>query len=381
MTIASEVQKVTLSGNGVATSFSFSPIVIFDSGHLDVTYVDADGNETTLTEGTGSNNYSVTLVTPNALPSLGSITYPAAGGTPLPTGASLIIRRILPLLQPTDLENEGGYEPEVQEAAHDRVIMITQQLQEQIDRAIQIALAASGVENFLPAPIANYYLAWNSTGTALISAPGTTSGGGGVSASIFSQTLLLDETAAEWLTGLGVSSFIQTLLDDANASTALSTLGVSAFAKTLLDDADAAALLTTLGVSSFIQTLLDDTDAATARATLGIPYDVSLDCGTPTNSSVCAMFTAVRAVTISSAATHKAAALTANDGTSQTFSVRKNGSQVATVAFANAATTGTFAFDSGNIVLAAGDTLHVVAPAGIEATALANVSFTFLATA
>ena len=52
------------------------------------------------------------------------------------------------------------------------------------------------------------------------------------------------------LTNFGFSAFTQTLIDDANAGDFLTTLGVTAYAQTLLDDATAAAAATTLGLGT-----------------------------------------------------------------------------------------------------------------------------------
>ncbi|MFH1557761.1 MAG: effector protein, partial [Pseudomonadota bacterium] len=110
MTVETETVKVTGAGNDAATSFSFSPVVLFASTDLVVTHVDADDVETALTEDV---DYTVVV---SAYPGTGSITYPVSGD-PLPTGESLIMKRILDLNQDTDLENQGGYFADVLEQA------------------------------------------------------------------------------------------------------------------------------------------------------------------------------------------------------------------------------------------------------------------------
>lgn len=135
MPVTSLLTKVTAVGNDVATSFSFSPIVIFAASDLVVTHVDADGVETLLELGAGATNYSVTVA---SFPGTGSITYPADTVTPLPTGESLIIQRVLPLTQATSLTNQGPYLPKVQENQFDRLVMIAQQLQAAIDLCVDL---------------------------------------------------------------------------------------------------------------------------------------------------------------------------------------------------------------------------------------------------
>ncbi len=63
MTVKTQVNKIEpITGNGVARTYSFSPIVIYDADDLEVvTTVIATGEETFLTRGTGPTNYAVLL--------------------------------------------------------------------------------------------------------------------------------------------------------------------------------------------------------------------------------------------------------------------------------------------------------------------------------
>jgi hypothetical protein len=147
LTIVSEVGKVIRNGNGVATSFSFAPMTIFkpavdgDGTHdLEVTFVSTTGVEITLAEGTGTSNYSVSVAT---YPGEGSITYPASGVGKLATGEKLVIKRKLDLLQPIDLENQGGYFPDTLEQGLDRPTMILIQQQEEIDRSLKVPIGST----------------------------------------------------------------------------------------------------------------------------------------------------------------------------------------------------------------------------------------------
>lgn len=133
MTVTSTTNVVTRNGNGVATSFSF-PYTIYAATELSVVKVASDGTETQLSSGTGANNYAVVV---SSYPGSGSITYPASGTTLLASGESLVIRRRLALTQEIDLENQGGYNPETQEKAYDRGVMVAQQQQNEIDRSLK----------------------------------------------------------------------------------------------------------------------------------------------------------------------------------------------------------------------------------------------------
>jgi hypothetical protein len=149
LTISSETAKVTRAGNGVATSFSFSPLVIFepdpngDGLHdLEVTkVVVATGVETVITEGTGTSNFAVVMTA--GYPGVGSITFPASGSTLLASGENLVIKRKLKLLQPIDLENQGGYFPDTLEQGLDRPLMIAIQQQEELDRAVKVPIGST----------------------------------------------------------------------------------------------------------------------------------------------------------------------------------------------------------------------------------------------
>mgnify|MGYP000858977363 CR=1 FL=1 len=236
MTVLVTDKKIIANGNGAATVFSFSPIVIFKSSDLVVTKTDTSGVETTLVEGTGATNYSVSVTT---YPGTGSVTYPASGATRLQTGEKITMKRVLPLTQEIDLENQGGYFPEVQETGFDRATMIALQLQEAVDRSLRQPVSDGGTMSELPtaANRASKYLAFDGSGN-----PVATPGGvlPAIIVTSFSQTVLDDASASAWLTTLGFSTFIKTLIDDADAATALATLGALS-SSSIADDSTALA--------------------------------------------------------------------------------------------------------------------------------------------
>jgi len=190
MTITVANDKITANGNGVADLFSFSPIVIFTTivspdtvFDLEVTTRDSDGVETLRSEGTGATAYAVVLTSTTDTLSSGSVRYPEAGGTLIPTGESITIRRKVSLLQQNDLENQGGYFPDIQEDAFDRAMMVAIQQQEELGRALTMPVGTlSAFSNILPPVVTGErYLrtntgltAWEfveltSTGTAIVS--------------------------------------------------------------------------------------------------------------------------------------------------------------------------------------------------------------------
>lgn len=237
MAVSTQVKKVTAAGNDVATSFSFSPMVLYSSDQLVVTHVDSDGVETVLTEGVGTTNYAVVV---SEYPGTGSITYPASGtANILATGDSLIIKRVLTLEQAMELANQGGYYPENQEDAFDKLTMIALQQQEEIDRALKLPISDSG-DPEVPALSGNAskYLQVNTAETG------------------FQLTAALDASA------VSVTAFAETLLDDANAAAARTTLALE----------PAATGRATLGAAATTRTVQVFTASGTYTKPSGLKY-------------------------------------------------------------------------------------------------------------
>ena len=107
-TISTLQSQVVDAGNGATTIFSF-PFTGVAASDLSVVYTNSSGQQTTL----APSQYTVTLnpVAPGQLWSVGGfITYPLAG-SPIASGTSLTISRILPLKQLTSLVGQGNYSP------------------------------------------------------------------------------------------------------------------------------------------------------------------------------------------------------------------------------------------------------------------------------
>lgn len=166
MTVQTQVNKVLGSGNGVATTFSFSPMVLTAHTDLVVTLVTSAGVSTAITEGVGGSNYSLNVT---SYPGTGSLTYPASGstgGTVLPTGTQIVMKRVLTLQQTTHLSSQGGYFPDIQEAGFDYLTMIDLQQEELIDRAIRFNITDATAPIDLPpaAQRANMGLVFDANG-------------------------------------------------------------------------------------------------------------------------------------------------------------------------------------------------------------------------
>lgn len=169
MTVSSTTAKVTLAGNDSTTTFNFS-FTIYANTDLVVTFTNSSGVESTLSEGSGTSNYSVSV---SSYPGSGSITWPASGSTKLQSNEKITIKRVLPLTQTIDLQNQGGYFPDVQEQGFDRGVYLSQQIDEEVDRSIKIPVSsATSIDSTLPAPTADTVIgAWNSDADAIVAGP------------------------------------------------------------------------------------------------------------------------------------------------------------------------------------------------------------------
>lgn len=135
MTVSTELSHEEYVGNGVTTDFDFR-FRIFESRHLIVVVADNDGNETTLKNGT---DYFI----------VGVGSY--FGGKvvlskPLAKDWKILLERDLPVVQETDLRNQGKFFAEVHEDAFDYLTML-----------IQKALGTFSLSLRKPTYLSNYY--------------------------------------------------------------------------------------------------------------------------------------------------------------------------------------------------------------------------------
>jgi hypothetical protein len=142
MTISSETRKAgPFDGNDVTTSFPFT-FKTFEKADVKVIYTDVDEIESVLVL---DSDYTVTLnLDQNASPG-GSISY-----STLATGEKLTILGDVEYTQETDIQNQGGFYPEVFENALDKITMLIQQVKEISDRAVVVPASSSVTsENYL----------------------------------------------------------------------------------------------------------------------------------------------------------------------------------------------------------------------------------------
>lgn len=192
MTVSSETKRSDYAGNNSTTAFA-TGFRFLENSHIKVILtVDSTGVETEQAETT---NYTLTGAGLDAGGTVTMLVPPALGET-------LTIKRDIPLTQGTDYVENDAFPAESHEEALDKLTMISQQLQEELDRSVKLTESQVGSGLTLPAPEDGKLLQWNASG-----------------------------------------DFVNVTVES------LGTLVVSDFAKTYLDDTDAAATRTTLDIS------------------------------------------------------------------------------------------------------------------------------------
>lgn len=190
MTVPSTSNVALYTGDGSTVAFDVkdqdgTPIIFYDEDHLVVTL---DGVETTDYTVTGEGEQNGGTVTFNVAPA---------------NGVDIVITRIVPYDQQTDLENFDGNPADVTEKQFDLCVMQVQQVAESVRRSLRFPIGDTQ-DGELPdkATRASKFLAFDADGAPMVS-----------------------EGSVD---GLSVSSYIQTLLDDADAATARATLVAAA---------------------------------------------------------------------------------------------------------------------------------------------------------
>ena len=163
MTTSTTLNKGRTTGNGVTTSFPYS-IKIREETDIVVQTVnsttDAVVNTLVLNDG-GSLGYTVSFDTDAETLTVVTVTAPIAG-------EDLFVLRNLPLTQETDFPTASKFPAESIENALDKNIMIIQDQQEELNRAIKLSEASTTTNIIIPEPEANKLIAWNGSGDNLV---------------------------------------------------------------------------------------------------------------------------------------------------------------------------------------------------------------------
>lgn len=202
MSFSTLTNRVSYTGDGATSVFAYGFPIIAQSDLLVTKRLLATGVETVLVLTT---DYTVTGV---GMASGGNVTLVAGA---LAATYRLVIRRVRPLSQVTDIRNQGDFYPETHEDAFDNIVMVAQQLQSQIDRCAKLVetLTSSDFDPTLPSTvsaspgkflgIAASGLAWSLYDSDSVSNP---------SAEV--QHAITDAQAATALTGQTVDGAVNT---------------------------------------------------------------------------------------------------------------------------------------------------------------------------
>lgn len=137
MSISSSTSRNDYVGNGAVDTYNYS-FRIFDEADLTVTVRNTSGVETTLALTT---DYTVTGVGASAGGTIVLVNSAQSwldGDGDLKSGYALTIRRVLDLVQETDIRNQGAFYPEIHEDQFDKLVMIAQQQQDEVNRSARM---------------------------------------------------------------------------------------------------------------------------------------------------------------------------------------------------------------------------------------------------
>lgn len=131
MTLAAAPSFSLGLGNGILTAFGYTfPINTTDGSDIAVYLLDPSGNSYLL-----SSNYTINVGSAQInYPTVGSVYPLSAGVSALPAGWTIVIMRVELLNQLLQLTNNGNFDSVSIMGALDKLMMVCQQLQEQINR-------------------------------------------------------------------------------------------------------------------------------------------------------------------------------------------------------------------------------------------------------
>lgn len=191
MTISTTTSQAVYNGDNSTDTFSY-PFRILEEGDLKV-YVDADGSGFVLRtlNGAGTYDYTVTGV---GNPTGGDVVF---NNAPPAVTSGVLVLRVLDISQESDYVNGDGFDQEVIERDFDRVVMILQQLNLDLSRALLLP-SVSDYSPLLPEPVPGMALFANEDGD------GFEWNNSLVPVTAFSTTLVAANTALEARQILGV---------------------------------------------------------------------------------------------------------------------------------------------------------------------------------
>ncbi len=176
MSVSHTSNRATYTGDGSTTKFSFPNDWLIDPNASGKTLVDVGGDMQVWEEALGAGS-STQITTGFTVYGPGDPTNPSTvvfSSAPA-VGTIITLIRIMPLTQSMRCIPSQPLSASAIEEAFDKLTMICQQLQEQINRTVIEDISNNNARPIvLPNPIANDYLRGYPTGTFLIDDPGPT---------------------------------------------------------------------------------------------------------------------------------------------------------------------------------------------------------------
>ena len=145
-------------GDGSQTAFPFT-FKVFSAEDVRAYVADPQGGENEL----AATAYRITL-SPNQETRPGGVLHL---NEPLATDNRLTLISAMPVMQPMVFTNQGGFFPDLLNAALDRLTIYVQQLEEIVARCMVGSVNGSGRLPPLPSPVGQHFLRWSSDGTKI----------------------------------------------------------------------------------------------------------------------------------------------------------------------------------------------------------------------
>ena len=331
MTISTTIIKSSYSGNGSTTAFTYN-FKITDQDDIEVIIRSANGTETVKTLTT---HYTVSGVGGNS----GTVNF-TSGNVPA-SGETVVLRRSTPQTQAMDLIDNDPMSADTIETAHDKVVAITQELQEQVDRSLKLSRTNTMTSTEFTVDAtnrANKILAFDSAGEIAVTQElGTFQGNWGASTAYEVRDLVKDTSTNNIFICLTAhtssgSQPLTTNTDSAKWSLIVDAASATTSASAAASSATAAASSATAAASSASAASTSETNAASSATTASTQA---------TNAATSASTASTQATNAASSATSAASsASTATTKASEASTSSTNAASSATAA-ASSATTAT----------------------------------------